>query len=180
MSIIKLTPEDWQLGTANRKRIAPKGGKEKALLGLIDETVALFVRLQKDVERVAPGGEFAGARRTLLLALYRGEPKTVPQIARARGASRQYTQMVVNPLVRDGYLELLDNPAHKRSRLVRLTGQGRTAVEDFGRREMEFLKRQAISVDAKKLYAAADALRQVREMMEGETWRQALDGKYLR
>lgn len=165
------------MNTVKREYQSSEGGKESALLGLIDETVALFVRLQKDVQRNLPGGEFAGARRTLLLALYRGGPQTVPQIARARHASRQYIQMVVNPLVEQGHLEFSENPAHKRSRLVGITERGRAAAEELGRREMEFLRRQAFAVDAKHLFAAADTLRQVRGMMESENWRQALEGK---
>ena len=147
-------------------------GKEKALLRLIDQTVALFIRLQHDMARTE--GEFAGARRTLLLDLYSGEPKTVPQMARARGASRQYMQMVVNPLVKEGYLELLENPAHKRSRLVQLTGRGKEAVEKMSREEMEFLQQMDFQIQEKRLLGAAETLEQVRKLMESERWQGAL------
>ena len=149
-------------------------GKETALLALIGQTVALFTRLQHDIIRTHPAGEFAGARRTLLLDLYGGEPKTVPQLARARGSSRQYTQMVVNPLVAEGYLELSHNPAHKRSRLVQLTDQGNSAVEEMSREEMKFLKQMKLQIEEKQLLGAADTLEQVRRLMESERWQKAL------
>ena len=84
--------------------------------------------------------------------------------------------MVVNPLVEQGHLEYIENPAHTRSRLTGLTEWGRAAVDELRRREMEFLRRQATAVDAKQLIAAADTLRQVREMLESEKWRRPLEG----
>lgn len=151
----------------------PKGGKEKALLGLIDETVALFLQLQKDIERIHPAGKPSGARRTLLLSTYREGPRTVPQMARARGASRQYTRTVVNPLVDEGYLEFADNPAHKRSRFVQLTGKGKAAVEQMNREEIKFLRQMKIDLKKERLFDAAGTLHQVRKMMESDDWRRS-------
>ena len=60
---------------------------------------------------------------------------------------------------------------------MRLTGQGRAAVEEMGRREMDFLKAREFTVKEEQLLSAAETLRQVWKMMESENWRQALDGR---
>lgn len=68
------------------------------------------------------------------------------------------------------------NPDHKRSRLVGLTALGRSTVEDSNRLELEFLNKRKYTVGQKEMLAVADTLRQVREMMESEEWRQAIEG----
>lgn len=51
--------------------------------------------------------------------------RTVPQIARQMGMSRQSVQRVADLLVQDRLLTFERNPDHARSPLVRLTTQGR-------------------------------------------------------
>jgi DNA-binding MarR family transcriptional regulator len=70
-----------------------------------------------------------------LFDLDRSGSRTVPQMASARPLSRQHIQMLVNPLVEGRYVELVDNPAHKRSKLVRLTPKGRKLVDRMRKRE---------------------------------------------
>lgn len=58
---------------------------------------------------------------------------TVPQIARRLGVSRQNEQRVVNDLVDDGLAELVTNPDHRTSPLVRLTPKGERALAGINR-----------------------------------------------
>ena len=50
---------------------------------------------------------------------------TVPGIARVLGQSRQAVQRITDVMVEDGLLEYHENPKHKRSVLVLLSGQGK-------------------------------------------------------
>ena len=50
--------------------------------------------------------------------------RTVPQIARRMGMSRQSVQRVADLLAKDGMLRLDPNPDHARSPLLRLTPKG--------------------------------------------------------
>lgn len=52
---------------------------------------------------------------------------TVPGIARVLGQSRQAVQRLTDVMVSDGLLEYQSNPRHKRSVLVVLTEEGKTA-----------------------------------------------------
>ncbi len=65
------------------------------------------------------GGAFGFMRSLALLG-----PLTVPQIAQMRPTSRQRMQRLADELAADGLVELIDNPKHRRSKLVRLTRKG--------------------------------------------------------
>jgi len=54
---------------------------------------------------------------------------TVPGIARVLGQSRQAVQRITDVMVTDGLLSYQSNPKHKRSVLVVLTEEGRTAYK---------------------------------------------------
>jgi len=56
---------------------------------------------------------------------------TVPGIARVLGQSRQAVQRITDVMVTDGLLSYHFNPKHKRSVLVVLTEEGRTAYNDL-------------------------------------------------
>jgi len=99
--------------------------RELALL--FDETVALYLRLTATAAAIYGQGAISGPRRTVLVALARSGPQTVAQLARARAQSRQRLQPLVNHLVREGLLELAENPAHARSPLVVLRPRTRCA-----------------------------------------------------
>jgi len=63
-------------------------------------------------------------------------PKTVPEIARMRSVSRQYIQKLANELIGRRWLALIDNPRHRRSKMLQLTksGERQLAVMSLGRR----------------------------------------------
>jgi DNA-binding MarR family transcriptional regulator len=65
------------------------------------------------------GGAFGFMRSLALLG-----PLTVPQIAQMRPTSRQRMQRLANELAAEGLAEFIDNPKHRRSKLVRLTRKG--------------------------------------------------------
>ncbi|MFE7776624.1 MarR family winged helix-turn-helix transcriptional regulator [Streptomyces sp. NPDC057445] len=57
------------------------------------------------------------------------EPLPVAGIARAMGITRQSVQRIADLLVAKGLAEYAPNPAHRRAKLLRPTGEGRTAVD---------------------------------------------------
>ena len=151
------------------------GGQAEALEAVLDETVALFFRLRAVAERLHGQGEGTSGRRAVLREL-RGEgPKTVPQMARARPVSRQSMQATVNGLTGDGLVELAHNPAHKRSKLVRLTPRGEDLLSEMDLREVEALAELGVGVPEEDLRMTAEVLASVRAMLEGERARRLLE-----
>jgi DNA-binding MarR family transcriptional regulator len=112
---------------AVQHRAGAKGvtsSKGDAIADLILEVAQFFFRLraigQKTGLITAWGGGAFGFMRSLALI----GPLTVPQIAQMRPTSRQRMQRLANELVVEGLVEFIDNPRHRRSKLVRLTRKG--------------------------------------------------------
>src|SRR5262252_2356449 len=75
------------------------------------------------------GGAFGFMRSLALLG-----PLTVPQIAQMRPTSRQRMQRLADELAAEGLVEFIDNPRHRRSKLVRLTRRGEARYRDLSAR----------------------------------------------
>lgn len=150
---------------------------ESAFNVLINETSALFHRLKLVADEVHHHGEMTGGLRSILRSLNKVGELTVPQIARERAVSRQHVQMLVNQLADKGYVEFIENPAHKRSAFIRLTPQGKKAVETMDRREEKLLSKGDVGATDKEMLEAAEVLRQVRAFFESEAWKRLLKNR---
>ena len=136
-----------------------------AFVELVDETRGLFHRLRHTAEAIHHDAAISAGQRAILESLQREGALTVPAMARARPVSRQHVQTLVNELLDRGYVELADNPAHKRSRLVRLTAAGREVVRAIERRERRIIDRLEAPVSAEEMRAAASVLRTLRDSL---------------
>ena len=100
------------------------GSKGEAVAELMLEVAQCFFRIrafgQKEGFITSWGGGAFGFMRSLAL---RG-PLTVPQIAQMRPTSRQRMQRLADELAAEGLVEFIDNPKHRRSKLVQLTPKG--------------------------------------------------------
>ena len=143
-------------------------GTPEALMGLIDEAVALHLRLQVLTEELHGHSELSRACRGILQDLYRLGPRTVPQLARGRPVSRQNMLMLVNRLITEGMAESMRNPEHKRSYLVRLTPRGKTLLEEMWSRETDLLNSLDLNLSSEDLRAAAQVLHRLREALENQ------------
>ena len=61
-------------------------------------------------------------------------PLTVPQIAQMRPTSRQRMQRLADELAAEGLVEFIDNPRHRRSKLVRHTREGHARYRELSAR----------------------------------------------
>jgi DNA-binding MarR family transcriptional regulator len=147
-------------------RIERLSNQYSALQGVIDETVSLFHVLRALAAQLHQQGDLTAARRGILRSLDRLGPQTVPQMARARSVSRQHIQLEVNELEADGLVELLDNRAHRRSRLVRLTPRGKASLDAMYRREAAFFATLELALPEATLHATAEVLQTLRSALE--------------
>lgn len=150
-----------------------RNGDSAILEDVIDQTVSLFHLLHALAAQLHGEGELTAGRRGILRGLDRLGPQTVPQMARARPVSRQYIQMLVNDLEAEGLVELVENVAHKRSRLVRLTPRGKAALTMMYRREAEFYATLDLHLPGQDLRTTADTLRSLRDALQLAQLRQA-------
>ena len=145
------------------------------LRAVVDETIALFHCVRWVAEQIYGEDGRSTTRRGILRGLARYGPRTVPQLAHSRAVTRQHIQEVVDRLAADGLVELVANPAHARSRLVRVTPRGAAFVARTDELDARVLV--AIGGDLKPpaLELTARTLRAVREAFEDERrWRHVL------
>lgn len=165
--------------TRARRRTPPSPAstpsKIETLEALFTATVSLFHTLTAAAEDLHQQGNFTAGKRGLLLGLYRLGPQTVPQMARARPVSRQYIQMLTDRLAKEGLLEFVDNPVHKRSWLVRLTEKGKSSIVAMLAREAGVLKELPVPVSEQDILTATAVLRSFREVFQSQAWRGAVE-----
>ncbi len=111
-------------------------GKADAIAELMLEVAQCFFRIravgQKSGLITSWGGGAYGFMRSLALL----GPLTVPQIAQMRPTSRQRMQRLADELAADGLVKFIDNPKHRRSKLVQLTRKGDVRYRDLHTRFM--------------------------------------------
>jgi hypothetical protein len=104
--------------------------KAEAIAELMLEVAQCFFRIRAVGQKTGlitswGGGAFGFLRSLALLG-----PLTVPQIAEMRPTSRQRMQRLADELAAEGLVEFIDNPKHRRSKLVRLTAKGNALPRD--------------------------------------------------
>jgi DNA-binding MarR family transcriptional regulator len=109
-------------------------GKGEAIADLMLEVAQFFFRIRAVGQRTGlitswGGGAFGFMRSLALIG-----PLSVPQIAQMRPTSRQRMQRLADELAAEGLVEFIDNPRHRRSKLVRLTRKGDARYRELSAR----------------------------------------------
>lgn len=142
-----------------------KTAASEVMQELILETIAAFFLLRaagKRVGAVTPtDGGYWGLLRTLKLE----GAQTVPQIARSRPVSRQHIQKLANGMIADGVIELVNNPAHQRSKLLRLTAKGEAVFQEITDQIAQEAEGLAQDMAITELQVAVRVLRQISERL---------------
>ena len=136
---------------------------------LFDETRLLFHALKQWTETLHADLSITAAMRVLLELLLVGGSATVPEMARARGVSRQHIQQQVDALLDRDLLERRDNPAHKRSVLIALTDKGRARIQNMRAEELNALSRMQVGVSDHAMVEAAQVLSAWRAALRRDT-----------
>lgn len=89
------------------------------------------------------------------------KPKTVAQIARDYELTRQGVLWVVQAMLKDGTVELIRNPDHRRAKLVQQTEEGRRVFAEITRRQKAWTDRLEQGFTAKELADALDVVRRL-------------------
>jgi len=136
---------------------------------LFAQVNALALRLRHRGSLGASQGALLPAETLVLNILAQAGPQTVPQIARARTTSRQNIQIMVNRLEREGFVESVPNPAHRRSLLVALTERGRERLEIANKIKVGFIKDIGKHVSEVELQDAIRLLQRLNDLLSGKT-----------
>ncbi|MER6019350.1 MarR family winged helix-turn-helix transcriptional regulator [Streptomyces anulatus] len=115
-------------------------------------------------ELARPGGLTSAWWQVLGAVLV--EPLPVAGIARAMGITRQSVQRIADLLVARGLAEYVENPAHRRAKLLRVTEAGREAVSRIGPPHAEFAARLVGEMGAEELGEAVLVLERLSGAVE--------------
>jgi DNA-binding MarR family transcriptional regulator len=133
---------------------------------LLDEVTALAGCLRDAARRSKHKTALSRPGRGVLRGL-QGQPMTVPQLARRRGTSRQSMQVLVDRLVRNGWVEFVANPDHQRSQRLRLTVAGGRRLESSSQDEAAWLAGLLPRWSERSLRASIGQLRRIRALLLG-------------
>ncbi|MFE1369285.1 MarR family winged helix-turn-helix transcriptional regulator [Streptomyces anulatus] len=115
-------------------------------------------------ELARPGGLTSAWWQVLGAVLV--EPLPVAGIARTMGITRQSVQRIADLLVGRGLAEYVENPAHRRAKLLRVTEAGREAVSRIGPPHAEFAGRLVGEMGVEGLGEAVRVLERLSEALE--------------
>ena len=107
----------------------------------------------------------SAADRAVMEFLYPDEQLSVPAIARRYQVSRQHVQVTVNSLVQRGLLRSMENPKHKRSRLIRLSELGRECFAEIRRRESAAIEELFADIPQEALSVTRETLRSLQQKL---------------
>ncbi len=142
--------------------------KTERLYALIGEVRLCFNLLKALTEQRHADLNVSTSMRAVMEGLFQEKPKTVPEIAREKGVSRQHIQLIINALLKRKLIEAVKNPAHKASPLYALTGQGRSVFTTIKRREQKDLLRFAGSMSLQSLEQVQTTLRALNKKLGAE------------
>jgi DNA-binding MarR family transcriptional regulator len=135
--------------------------KAEAMAELMLEVAQCFFRIRAVGQKTGlitswGGGAFGFMRSLALLG-----PLTVPQIAQMRPTSRQRMQRLSDELAAEGLVEFIDNPKHRRSKLVRLTPKGDARYRKLNARFLSIASTLGVALSEADIRKTTEIVRQL-------------------
>src|SRR5262252_8233342 len=135
--------------------------KGEAIADLVLEVAQFFFRLRAVGQKTGLitnwGAGAFGCMRSLALS----GPLTVPQIAQMRPTSRQRMQRLADELAAEGLVEFINNPRHRRSKLVRLTRKGDARYRELTARLLEMASTMGADLSEADIHKVSEILRRL-------------------
>ena len=145
--------------------------KAEAIAELMLEVAQCFFRIRAVGQKTGlitswGGGAFGFMRSLALLG-----PLTVPQIAQIRPTSRQRMQRLADELATGGLVEFIDNPKHRRSKLVRLTRKGEARYRELSARFLAIASTMGVALSEADVRKTTEMVRRLSEVVKARSER---------
>jgi DNA-binding MarR family transcriptional regulator len=146
-------------------------GKAEAIAGLMLEVAQCFFKIRALGQKAGfitswGGGAFGFMRSLALLG-----PLTVPQIAQMRPTSRQRMQRLADELAAEGLVKFIDNPRHRRSKLVRLTPKGDAHYRELNARLLAIASTMDVALSEADIRKTTELVRQLSDDVKARSER---------
>ena len=142
-----MTPARDRIEVGRRAGVRPTvDSKAEAIAELMLEVAQCFFKIRAFGQKTGlitswGGGAFGFMRSLALLG-----PLTVPQIAQMRPTSRQRMQRLADELAAEGLVKFIDNPKHRRSKLVQLTRKGDARYRELNARLLSIASTMGVAL----------------------------------
>ena len=134
---------------------------------IVLEAFKLSGLLVMEGDRITADFGLTSARWKILGALaLSGTSLTVPQIAREMGQTRQAVQRLVEIMHSDGLLDLLDNPNHKRAKLVALSNKGKKVYKKLEENQIPWANNNSNHLSKSDLEVTLSSLKTISRVLE--------------
>lgn len=138
----------------------------KALTRLVLTVFRLNGRLLEAAGELAAAGEITAAWWQVLGGISPEQPRTVAEIGRIMGMSRQAVQRIADILVGRGLAEYRPNPHHRRAKLLARTEAGNYALRRISLVQHPWTDRLGRQLGTERLDEAVDVLQQLAELID--------------
>ena len=142
--------------------LTPKG---KVYRQILAELFRLRAVMLDAAEHLADAAGLTSARWQILGAI-EDTPAPVAHVARTLGLTRQAVQETADAMERDSLITFLENPDHKRARLMSPTPKARKALDYLRPRQMQFANLMGAPHSLEALRATLDVLEKSRATIE--------------
>jgi DNA-binding MarR family transcriptional regulator len=145
--------------------------KAEAIAELMLEVAQCFFRIRALGQKTGlitswGGGAFGFMRSLAMLG-----PLTVPQIAQMRPTSRQRMQRLADELAAEGLVKFIDNPKHRRSKLVQLTPKGDARYRELDARLLSIASTMGVALSEADIRNTIGIVRQMSEDVKARSER---------
>ena len=143
-------------------------GKGEAIAELMLEVAQFFFRIRAVGQRtglITGWVAVFGFMRSLALL----GPPTAPQIAQVRPTSRQRMQRLADELEAEGLVEFINNPKHRRSKLVRLTRKGDAHYRELKARFLAIASTMGVGLSEGDIRRTTKIVRQLSGDVKGRS-----------
>jgi DNA-binding MarR family transcriptional regulator len=162
----------WKAMASTRQRKGARpivDSKGEAIAELMLEVAQFFFRIRAVGQKTGlitswGGGAFGFVRSLALLG-----PLTVPQIAQMRPTSRQRMQRLADELAAEGLVEFIDNPKHRRSKLVQLTPKGDTRYRELNARFLAIASTMGVGLSEGDIRRTVEMVRRLSDEVKGRS-----------
>ena len=138
----------------------------RLLTDVIIATFRLNGRLLEVAQRLAAEGGLTAARWQVLGGVL-DQPRTVAEVGRRMGMTRQGVQRIADLLVADGLAEYRPNPSHRRAKLLTCTEAGYWAVRQITLAQHPWSNRLGAEVGPTDLRATLATMQRLITTLEG-------------
>lgn len=152
-------------GRGRGQRRSADERRGEAIADLMLEVAQCFFRIRAVGQKAGLLTSWGGGAYGFLRSLANLGPLTVPQIAQMRPTSRQRMQRLADELAAEGLVAFVENPKHRRSKLVRLTPEGEARYRELSGRLLEIASAVSTGFDEEEVRRSAELLRRLSEQL---------------